>query len=111
MAQGGISCSGDFGLPVFNSGKTVFGRAPEKCSGGVWQSLYAGGGPDQLGIFALEKPGEILAYLQTMFGLNGVGLVNSKALFLGNEYLVLLVIALVCVPAPGKPPGACVKKQ
>ena len=49
--------------------------------------------------FALEKPGEILAYLQAMFGLNGVGLVNSKALFLGNEYLVLLVIALIaCLP-------------
>lgn len=49
--------------------------------------------------FALEKPGEILAYLQAMFGLNGVGLMNSKALFLGNEYLVLLVIALIaCLP-------------
>ena len=49
--------------------------------------------------FALEKPGEILAYLQAMFGLNGVGLVNSKALFFGNEYLVLLVIALIaCLP-------------
>ena len=49
--------------------------------------------------FALETPGEILAYLQAMFGLNGVGLVNSKAMFLGNEYLVLLVIALIaCLP-------------
>ena len=49
--------------------------------------------------FALEKPAEILAYLQAMFGLNGVGLENSKALFLGNEYLVLLVIALIaCLP-------------
>ena len=45
--------------------------------------------------FALEKPGEILAYLQAMFGLNGVGLMNTQAMFWGNEYLVLLVIALV----------------
>lgn len=85
--------------PVFNSGKTVFGRAPEKCSGGVWQSLYADSGIDQLVFFALEKPGEILAYLQAMFGLNGVGLMNTQAMFLGNEYLVLLIIALVaCLP-------------
>ena len=41
--------------------------------------------------FALEKPGEILAYLQAMFGLNGVGLMNTQAMFLGNEYLVLLI--------------------
>ena len=49
--------------------------------------------------FALEKPGEILAYLQAMFGLNGAGLMNTQAMFLGNEYLVLLIIALVaCLP-------------
>lgn len=49
--------------------------------------------------FALESPGEILAYLQAMFGTNGVGPVNSLAMFLSNEYLVLLVIALVaCLP-------------
>ena len=49
--------------------------------------------------FALEKPGEIPAYLQAMFGLNGVGLMNTQAMFLGNEYLVLLIIALVaCLP-------------
>lgn len=49
--------------------------------------------------FALESPGEILAYLQAMFGMNGVGPVNSLAMFLSNEYLVLLVIALVaCLP-------------
>ena len=51
------------------------------------------------GFFALESPGEILAYLQAMFGMNGVGPVNSLAMFLSNEYLVLLVIALVaCLP-------------
>ena len=49
--------------------------------------------------FALESPGEILAYLQAMFGMNGIGPVNSLAMFLCNEYLVLLVIALVaCLP-------------
>ena len=49
--------------------------------------------------FALENPGEILAYLQAMFGMNGIGPVNSLAMFLCNEYLVLLVIALVaCLP-------------
>ena len=48
---------------------------------------------------ALESPGEILAYLQAMFGMHGVGPVNSLAMFLSNEYLVLLVIALVaCLP-------------
>ena len=49
--------------------------------------------------FALETPGEIMAYLRAMFGLNGVGLMNTQAMFLGNEYLMLLVIALVaCLP-------------
>ena len=49
--------------------------------------------------FALESPGEILAYLQAMFGMNGIGPVNSLAMFLCNEYLVLLIIALVaCLP-------------
>ena len=49
--------------------------------------------------FALESPGEILAYLQAMFGMNRIGPVNSLAMFLCNEYLVLLVIALVaCLP-------------
>ena len=49
--------------------------------------------------FALEQPGEILSYLQAMFGMGGVGLVNSQALYLGSEYLVLLLIALVaCLP-------------
>ena len=40
---------------------------------------------------ALESPGEILAYLQAMFGMNGIGPVNSLAMFLCNEYLVLLI--------------------
>ena len=49
--------------------------------------------------FALESPGEILAYLQAMFGMNGIGTVNSLEMFLCYEYLVLLVIALVaCLP-------------
>ena len=49
--------------------------------------------------FALEKPGEIWAYMQAMFGLGGVGLMNSQAMFLGSEYLVLLMAALVaCLP-------------
>ena len=47
--------------------------------------------------FALEKPGEIPAYLQAMFGLNGVGHEHT-----GNVLkwcLVLLIIALVaCLP-------------
>ena len=49
--------------------------------------------------FELDTPSQILAYLQAMFGLNGVGLVNNQALFLGQEYLVLLLVALVaCFP-------------
>ena len=53
--------------------------------------------------FALEKPGEIWTYIQSMFGLGGVELMNSQALFLGSEYLVLLIVALVaCLPLGGR---------
>lgn len=99
MVQGGISCSGDFGLPCFNSGKLFLGELLKNAPV-VFGRVYT------LTVvliswvfFALEKPGEILAYLQAMFGLNGVGLMNTQAMFLGNEYLVLLIIALVaCLP-------------
>ena len=80
-------------------GEIILRRYSGKCAQGVRQDLYVGGSTDRLGVFALESPGEILAYLQAMFGMNGIGPVNSLAMFLCNEYLVLLVIALVaCLP-------------
>ena len=44
-------------------------------------------------LFALEKPEHILGYLRAMFG--GNGLADSRALFLGREYMVPMLIAVV----------------
>ena len=44
-------------------------------------------------LFALEKPEHILGYLRAMFG--GNGLADSRALFLGREYIVPMLIAVV----------------
>lgn len=45
--------------------------------------------------FSVEKTDGIIQYLYAMFGVNGVGLYNREALFLGMENLVLFVIALI----------------
>ena len=51
--------------------------------------------------FALESPGEILAYLQAMFGMNGIGPVNSLAMFL----------CIGGMSSVGQQTGACFEKQ
>ena len=43
-------------------------------------------------LFALETPGQIFGYLRALFGFGG--LLDSQALYLGREYLVLLLIAV-----------------
>lgn len=42
-------------------------------------------------LFALETPGHILGYLGAMFG--GNGLIDSRALFLGREYMAPMLLA------------------
>lgn len=44
-------------------------------------------------LFALEKPEQIFGYLRALFG--GCGLLDRQALYLGREYMVLLLIAVV----------------
>lgn len=45
--------------------------------------------------FAVENVNEAFLYLKAMFGLNGAGLYDDRALFIGLEYLVLFGIAIV----------------
>lgn len=45
--------------------------------------------------FSVETPEGILGFLQAMFGLNGVGLLDHQGLYLGREYMVLFVIAVI----------------
>lgn len=45
--------------------------------------------------FSLETPGAILSYLGAMFGVNSTGVFDRQGLYLGKEYLVLLLIAAV----------------
>lgn len=53
-------------------------------------------------LFALESFDEILEYLKAMAGAAG-GLVDSRALYLGGQYALLFLIAVVAsTPVPGK---------
>ncbi len=45
--------------------------------------------------FSVESADKIMRFLQAMFGLNGAGVVDNQGLFLGKEYLVLFVIAVI----------------
>ena len=45
--------------------------------------------------FSLETPGAILSYLGAMFGVNSTGVFDRQGLYLGREYLILLLIAAV----------------
>lgn len=45
--------------------------------------------------FSLETPGAILSYLGAMFGVNSTGVFDRQGLYLGREYLLLLLIAAV----------------
>lgn len=50
-------------------------------------------------LFALETPGQIFGYLRALFGFGG--LLDSQALYLGREYMVLLLIAVVAATPLG----------
>ncbi|MCM1190103.1 MAG: MBOAT family protein [bacterium] len=56
-------------------------------------------------LFALETPEQILSYFRALFG--GGGLLDSRALYLGREYAVLLLIAAVAAT----PLGAGIAKR
>ena len=45
--------------------------------------------------FSVETPREIGAYLQALFGLNGVGACSVETLYLGSEYAFLFAVALI----------------
>ena len=45
--------------------------------------------------FSVESNSGIVQYLEAMFGLNGAGLYNREALFLGLEYVILFVMAVI----------------
>lgn len=46
--------------------------------------------------FSIADVGSAAAYLQAMFGLNGAGLWDGAALYIGGEYWILLLIAAIC---------------
>ena len=47
-------------------------------------------------IFAFEDLGQIGTYLSTMFGLNGASLVNSEAIYYLKNYIIIIVIGIIC---------------
>ena len=47
-------------------------------------------------IFAFEDLGQVKNYLATMFGLNGTSFINSEAIYYLKNYLVIIIIGIVC---------------
>ena len=47
-------------------------------------------------IFAFEDLGQIGTYLSTMFGLNGASLVNEEAIYYLKNYIIIIVIGIIC---------------
>lgn len=47
-------------------------------------------------IFAFEDLGQIGTYLSTMFGLNGASLVNAEAIYYLKNYIIIIVIGIIC---------------
>ena len=47
-------------------------------------------------IFAFEDLGQIGIYLSTMFGLNGASLVNAEAIYYLKNYIIIIVIGIIC---------------
>ena len=47
-------------------------------------------------IFAFEDLGQIVTYLSTMFGLNGASLVNAEAIYYLKNYIIIIVIGIIC---------------
>ncbi|MCM1025712.1 MAG: MBOAT family protein [Roseburia sp.] len=60
-------------------------------------------------LFALEKPGQILGYLRALSG--GSGLLDTQALYLGREYMVLLLIAAAAATPLGARLAAKLKRS
>lgn len=46
-------------------------------------------------IFEIQTPAGIWGYLNAMFGMNGAGIWDNRALYLGSEYMLLLLIAVI----------------
>ena len=47
-------------------------------------------------IFAFEDLGQVGSYLGSMFGLNGTSLYNSEALYYLQNYIVIIIIGIIC---------------
>ena len=47
-------------------------------------------------IFAFEDLGKIGTYLGTMFGLNGASLANPEAIYYLKNYIVIILIGIIC---------------
>ena len=47
-------------------------------------------------IFAFEDLGQIVTYLSTMFGLDGASLVNAEAIYYLKNYIIIIVIGIIC---------------
>lgn len=47
-------------------------------------------------IFAFEDLGQVGSYLGNMFGLNGTSLYNSEALYYLQNYIVIIIIGIIC---------------
>lgn len=45
--------------------------------------------------FEVQTPEGILRYLKAMFGMNGMGLFDRQGLYLGSEYFILFIIAVI----------------
>lgn len=47
-------------------------------------------------IFAFEDLGQVGSYLGNMFGLNGTSLYNSEALYYLQNYIIIIIIGIIC---------------
>ena len=47
-------------------------------------------------IFAFEDLSKIKNYLCSMFDLNGINLLNNEALYYLNDYIVIIIIGIIC---------------
>lgn len=47
-------------------------------------------------IFAFEDLGQVGSYLSTMFNLNGAAFANSEAIYYLKNYIVIIIIGIIC---------------
>ncbi len=68
------------------------GNTPSKAIGMIYTWLVV-----LLGwvLFEIETPQKIAAFLQAMFGMNPTGFLDGQGLYLGREYLILFLLAVV----------------